>query len=65
MKKTDADTIIWSRYDQDFVEWLFSIYETVEQMPSKRVIEFMAAAFFKGKKQGYIEGYTKAREDCW
>lgn len=65
MKKTGADIVCWDVYDQDFVKWLFSIYKTVEQMPSKRIIGLMAAAFNKGKDSGYNEGYAKAREDCW
>ena len=65
MKKTDADTIVWSVYDKDFVDWLFYIYKTEEQMPSKRIIGLMSAAFAKGKDVGYTEGYAQAREDCW
>ena len=65
MKKTDADTIVWSNYDKDFVDWLFFIYETVDKMPPKGIIEFMAEAFYAGRKQGWTAGYTTAREDCW
>ena len=65
MKKTDADTIVWSVYDQDFVDWLFYYFETVEQMPDREIINLMSAAFNRGKKDGYDEGYAQAREDCW
>ena len=65
MKKTDADTIVWSVYDKEFVEWLFYYFETVEQIPNKRTIGLMSAAFNKGKKSGYNEGYAQAREDYW
>ena len=65
MKKAEADTINWSIYDRDFVDWLFYTYVTVEQMPSKKIIILMSVAFAEGKDTGYTEGYTKAREDCW
>lgn len=64
MKKTDADTIVWPNYDQDFVDWLFYIYETTEQMPDKRTVNLMASAFARGKETGFTKGYAQASEDC-
>lgn len=52
MKKTDADTIVWSMYDPNFVDWLFYTYKTVEQMPNKRIVNLMYSAFIKGKDAG-------------
>ena len=54
--------IDWSKYDPQFVEWLFDIYKTEEKMPNEEAIILMSSAFAKGTDVGYIEGFNRARK---